>query len=301
MMYASFNARAAGLTLTAAETIALAGRAGFGGVDLLVRDLLDSGDDPRVLRQQMDDLGLRGGAFPNPVDWRHDATAFARDLARLPWQAETAATLGLGRTASWVLPETPAAGQPGSDHASIVALHRERLGAIARTLDRFGIRVGLEVIGVASFRTGRGRPFVTRLADLDTVLGSLWSEAPNFGVVVDGWHLYAAGETVEVGLRWGVQQVVWVHVADLPAGASRDPAGMIDGDRGLPGEHGAIDSRRLLERLAGAGYTGPVTAEPMAGCRSIARLTPEAIADRLAAALRSVWPASTDASGRSEG
>ena len=46
---------------------------------------------------------------------------------------------------------------------------------------------------------------------------------------------------------------------------------MNDNDRGLPGENGAIDCKALLQRLASAGYDGPVTAEPMPGCRTLAR------------------------------
>ena len=287
---------AVGLTLSAARTLELAVRAGFAGVDLLVRDLLDAGEDPRHLRARMDDLGLRGGAFPNPVQWRGDAATFARDLARLPRLAEAAAILGLGRTSTWVLPETPApdalASGPGGahEHEAVVRMHRERLGAMARVLDRFGIRLGLEVIGVASFRTGRGLPFVTRLAELGQALGSLWREAPNFGIVIDSWHLYAAGESVEAGLAWGIQQVVWIHVADLPAAASSDPAAMNDNHRGLPGENGAIDCKALLQRLSDAGYEGPVTAEPMPGCLTLANLNPDAVAAQVAAALRLVWP-----------
>jgi sugar phosphate isomerase/epimerase len=293
-MYASFNARAVGLTLPASTTIELAARAGFGGVDLMVRDLLDAGDDPGELRARMDDLGVRGGAFPMPVHWRGDAATFARDLEQLPRLAEAAAVLGLSRTATWVLPETPerpeAPAGRAAQHAAVVRLHRERLGAIARVLDRFGIRLGLEVIGVASFRTGRGLPFVARMADLDPVLGSLRDEAPNSGIVIDSWHLYAAGESVEVGLIWGLPRVVWVHVADLPATAPDDPSAMIDGDRGLPGENGAIDNRGLLQRLSGARYDGPVTAEPMPRCRTLWNREPEAIARMVAAAMHSVWP-----------
>jgi sugar phosphate isomerase/epimerase len=295
-MYTSFNAKAAGLTLSAAATIDLAARAGFEGVDLLVRDLLEAGEDPRALRAQMDGLGLRGGSFPNPVRWREDEATFAQDLARLPRQAEAAADLGLLRTATWVLPETPSVAS-GDEHDpqaaavdAVARMHRERLGAIARVLDGFGIRLGLEVIGVASFRTGTGLPFVTRLGELDRVLGSLGKEAPNFGIVLDSWHLYAAGECVEAGLAWGVQRIVWIHVADLPAAASRNPAAMIDNIRGLPGENGAIDSQALLKRLSDAGYDGPVTAEPMPGCRTLIALDPETIAGRISTALRSVWP-----------
>jgi sugar phosphate isomerase/epimerase len=229
-----------------------------------------------------------------PVHWRGVAERFAHDLSRLPRLAEAAARLGLARTTTWVMPEADDLPASRDDHAAhheaVVAFHVERLGAIARILDAFGIRLGLEVIGVASSRTGRGLPFVCRLTDLDPILGRLRGEAPNFGIVIDGWHLYAAGESIEAGLVWGVGSVVGVHVADLPASAPHDRTVMNDNDRGLPGENGAIDSGALLRRLSDADYEGPVAAEPMPGCWALAGLDAEAIAHRVAASMRSVWP-----------
>ena len=59
-MYASWNARAVGLVLTAGETVEVAAQAGFDAVDLLLRDLVESGVDPQSVRERMDELGLRG-------------------------------------------------------------------------------------------------------------------------------------------------------------------------------------------------------------------------------------------------
>jgi len=286
-----------GLTLPAAATIDLAASAGFDGVDLLVRDLLAAGDDPRELRSRGDDLGLRGGAFPMPVQWRASAAQFADDMAQLPRLAEAAAILGLSRTNTWVMPETNELPATPADrdrhHAEVVRLHVERLGVIARVLDGFGIQLGLEVIGVRSSRTGRGLPFIFRLGDLDPILGPVRAESPNVGIVLDGWHLYAAGESIEAGLAWGIPRVVVVHIADLPSSAPADRLSMNDSDRGLPGENGAIDSKGLLQRLHNVGYDGSVTAEPMPACRTLASLTSERVAGRVATAIRSVWPRQT--------
>ena len=104
-MYPSWNARAVGLTLNAREAIDIAAQAGFAGVDLLVRDLVESGEDPRDLRTRMDDLGLRGGAWPLPVDWRGPEARFLEDLRNLPRYARAASILRLGGTGTWVLPE----------------------------------------------------------------------------------------------------------------------------------------------------------------------------------------------------
>lgn len=293
-MFSSFNARAVGLSLTAAETVEVAAESGFGGVDLLVRDLLAAGERPDELRRRMDGLGLVGGAFPMPVAWRGDEAVFRRDLDDLPRLLDAASTLGLLRTATWVMPEVPGALAPLGPEAAREAttrFHVERLSALMEVLEPYRVRLGLEAIGVARFRSGRTPPFLTRLGDLGPVLDPISARFPDVGLLLDGFHLYASGEPLDVALARGAGAVVWAHVADLPAGAPADPALMEDHERGLPGDHGAIDNRGLLAALRDLGYDGPVTAEPLARCRSLAGLDPRATAEAVARSLRSVWPA----------
>jgi sugar phosphate isomerase/epimerase len=287
-MFASFNARAVGLpSLSAEDTVDLASSAGFEGVDLLVRDLVRSGGDPKAVRARMDDLGLRGGAFPCPVDWRGDEASFRRELDGLGPVLEAASVLGLGTTGTWVMPELPG---PDADRAEVAALHVRRLGALARLLDTHHIRLGLEVIGVETSRAGVGEVFVARLGDLDHELGGIWAEAPNLGILLDAFHLHAAGEPIEAGLEWGVGRICWAHVADLPPGGPVERSKIVDADRGLPGDNGAVDVRGFLARLASEGYEGPVTAEPLANCRSLAGLSPREVAERVKRSLDSAWP-----------
>ena len=244
-MFSSFNARAVGLPgLSAEETLRVASAAGFDAVDLMVRDLVRSGGEPREIRARMDDLGLRGGAFPCPIEWRGDEVSFRRDLDGLGPVLEAANALGLATTGTWVMPELPG---PDADRVEVADLHVRRLGALARRLDDHGIRLGLEVIGVETFRTGRGEPFVTRLADLDRELGAIWQESPNLGLLLDAFHLHAAGEEIDAGLAWGIARVAWVHVADLPPDGPDDRSRIIDANRGLPGENGVVDVRAFLE------------------------------------------------------
>lgn len=137
-MYTSWNARAVGLGLTAGETVEVAAQAGFDAVDLLLRDLVESRVDPQSVRGRMDELGLRGGAWSLPVHWRGNPEQFAEDLRDLPRYARAAATLGLQRTGTWVLPETAPTFFPGSEGDDLlrrtVRLHVERLGKIAEIL-----------------------------------------------------------------------------------------------------------------------------------------------------------------------
>jgi sugar phosphate isomerase/epimerase len=287
-MFSSFNARAVGLThLSAEETVELAAGAGFEGVDLLVRDLVRSGSDPKAIRTRMDDLGLKGGAFPCLIDWRGGEASFRLDLERLGPVLEAASVLGLSTTGTWVMPELPLL---MADRAEVAALHVRRLGTLARSLDAHGIRLGLEVIGVESFRTGQSESFVARLGDLDKELGAIWAEAPNLGILLDAFHLHAADEPIEAGLTWGINRICWVHIADLPPDGSVERSKILDANRGLPGDNGAVDVGGFLARLAREGYEGPVTVEPMANCRSLAGLSPRAVADRVKQSLDLVWP-----------
>ncbi|HWE39964.1 MAG TPA: TIM barrel protein [Isosphaeraceae bacterium] len=307
-MFASFNARAVGLSLSAAETIDLAAAAGFEGVDLLVRDLVDAGDDPAELRRRMVDLGLRGGAWPLPVDWRGDRGRFEADLERLPGLAEAAATLGLASTGTWLFPELPTRSTDARGEAAlfdeVFALHVDRLGAIAAVLADHGTRLGLEVIGVETARSGVGRPiFAIDGPEFADLLAALRARTSAVGVLVDAFHLFAAGLPLELPMGLSVGDVVWVHVADVPAGfeGNRRALRDRDRDRDLPGECGRIDVRELLQTLAARGYRGPVTAEPLRACRSLAGLGPEGAARAVRSALGRVWPVGTPVTARDRG
>ena len=291
-MYSSFNARALGLKLSTDETLLLAHDHGFDGVDIMVRDAIEQGVDFDALKLKMDDLDLHAGAFPLPFDWRGDDASFAEGLQVLALCARAANCLGIQRTGTWVLPEVPerfASNDARSSYERTLDFHAERLSQIAGILDDLGIRLGLEVIGVASSRSGRFPAFIYRLDGLEPLIDRLNVHA-NIGAIVDAWHLYADDEPIANAFFHGVKKIVWAHVADLPFGAELSRAAMIDSVRGLPGEHGAIDAKSLLRVLYERGYGGPVTAEPLGNCRSLTGLSPTAVARKTAESLRSVWP-----------
>ncbi len=110
------------------------------------------------------------------------------------------------------------------------------------------------------------------------------------GILLDAFHLDAAEESIEAALSGGIEEVVWVHVADLPADFTGDRRTIRDDDRGLPGESGKVDVAGFLRMIQQRGYEGPVTAEPMRGCRSLVGMSVEQKAQATAASLRRVWP-----------
>lgn len=294
-MYGCWNARAVGLKLPAKETIEIAAKAGFEGVDLLVGDIADSGADVDELRRRMDDLGLRGGGWSLPVNWRGDAETFEEGLKRLPRFAEIAARLGLFRTGTWVRFESePVEPLTLGDEAarrrvveSSTNQQIDRLSRVARILGDHGSRIGLEIIGSRSEKTGRGVPLVGTYAELTRRFAPLRDAHPNVGVLVDSFHLFASGESLDDALAWGAASVVWVHLAD-PAHHDRDT--LRDWERALPGESPTSPGADMLAALARGGCQGPVTVEPLGRCRSLGLLDPSAAASKTRAALRRVWP-----------
>ncbi len=294
-MYPCWNARAVGLNLSAQDTIEIAAKAGFEGVDLLVRDLVEARADVDGLRGRMDDLNLRGGAWPLPMDWKNDREAFEHDLKRLPAYAATARKLGLERTGTWVRFETDPVEDVDrlseADRARLAdqatAWQIDRLGRIARILDDHGSRLGLEIIGSQVAPSGRGVRLVGTYAELRRRFQRLTAEHPNVGVLVDAFHIFASGEAVDDVLQGGAESVAWVHLADP---AQLDRSSLRDEERALPGEGGAGVCEVLLASLAKADYQGPITAEPLGRCRALEGLAPPSIAIKTRESLRRVWP-----------
>ena len=311
-MFTSFNARALGLNLTAQESIELAAEAGFEGVDLLVRELIQRGENPVELRKRMDNLSLRGGAFVLPVDWRsRDLDRFRNDLNNLPRYAEAANQLGLLTTGTWVFPEmeTDWLDVPELDIATETVVPPEKTNAermvcwtahwlapVVRILSEAGITLGIEWIGSASFRIGRPVPVIHSLRDpmlraLVDLLNSPYQGTPPVGMLYDAFHLFASGDLESPERAWAEKHAVWVHVADLPADSHLHPGRSIqDDDRGLPGDCGIIPVGDFLKRLERAHYKGPVTAEPLGTCRTLQNLSAKERAHAALASLKGVWP-----------
>jgi sugar phosphate isomerase/epimerase len=294
-MYACWNARAVGLSMTIEDAIELAADAGFEGVDLLVRDAVDSGADVAALRRRMDGMGLRGGGWTLPMNWKNESAAFEADLAKLPRYAEAAAELGLLQTGTWVRYESdpvdpeilndPA--RRAIEAARAMAWQTDRLARIADVLARNGIHLGLEILGSRSERTGRGIVLTSSYEELLRTFSGLARTHPNVGVLADAYHLYASGEPASTALGWGAEAIGWVHVADP---ANTDRTTMRDVDRLLPGESDVGLSRPLLALLAECGYDGPVTAEPLMQSSSFASDQPRARAIATRESLRRIWP-----------
>ena len=80
------------------------------------------------------------------------------------------------------------------------------------------------------------------------------------GLVLDSWHWYTAGETVDDLEGLAAKDVVACDLNDAPRSVPIDQ--QRDGVRELPCATGVIDAKGFLTALASIGYDGPVRAEP---------------------------------------
>jgi len=265
-MFKNLSAGAIGVRGTTAELAALAQKTGFGGMDLNAAEAADLLEAGRLdeLERLYEEQGLRPGGFGLPVDFRRDEQTFQQGLEELPRLARAAAAMGCKRCPTWII--------PGSDELSFeenFELHRGRLRACAEVLADHGIWLGLEFVGPKTSRARWKHEFVWNMAGMLELAEAIGTG--NVGLLLDCWHWYTSGGTVEDILGLRAEQVVCVHVNDAPAGIPRDE--QIDSVREMPGATGVIDIAGFLGALARVGYDGPITAEPFK--KELRELAPE--------------------------
>ena len=161
-------------------------------------------------------------------------------------------------------------------------MHVERLKPAAAILGEHGIRLGLEYVGPQTSWINSKHPFAHTMQQMGELCAAV---GENVGFLLDCWHWYTAGETVENLRALSAEQVVDVHVNDAPAGI--DLAAQVDNKRALPGETGVIDIAGFLGVLKELAYDGPVMVEPFS--ERVRQMDKEDAVAATAAALGRVW------------
>ncbi len=236
------------------EAIGLARAGGFDGLEVGIREVAALVEErgAEEVKALFAEAGLRPAGWGMPVDWRTTEETWRRDLEELPRLAQAAAAIGAPRTTTWIL--------PGSDERPYDEnrrFHVARLKPIADVLGEHGCRFGLEFVGPKTKRDTLRHPFIYRMEDMLDLGREM---GPNVGLLLDCYHWYTSGGTLDDLRGLTPEQVVYVHVNDAPAGLAVDQ--QQDLVRALPGETGVIDIAGFLQSLRAIGYDGPVVAEP---------------------------------------
>jgi sugar phosphate isomerase/epimerase len=193
------------------------------------------------------------GAAGLPVNFRADDAAFKADMASFPALAAGLQKAGITRMGTWL--------SPASNDMTYVAnfrQHARRLREVCKVLGDHGLRFGMEYVGPMTSWTKGRFPFIHTMAETKDLIAEMGVD--NAGFVLDSWHWYTAGDTVDDLLSLTNHDVVACDLNDAPAGIERDE--QIDNQRELPAATGVIDLKTFLGALVEIGYDGPIRAEP---------------------------------------
>ncbi len=242
-----------GISLPAA--IDLARETGFEGINFGIREAARLAADHGVahVRSLFARADILPGQWGLPVAWNRDESQWRDGLRELPSLAALARELGCTRTSPWCPPASDE-----RDYAENLKWHVARFRPIAEILADHGCRLGIEFIGPRTLRVGHKYAFIYTLEGVMELAGAIGTG--NVGLLLDAWHLYTSGGSIDDLAAIANEDIVHVHVNDAPAGIPRDE--QIDNVRCLPMETGVIDLPGFLRKLDQLGYDGPVMAEP---------------------------------------
>ena len=236
------------------DALALCKAGGFTGLEINPSQIADQieKDGAGAVKAIFENARVRPAAFGLPVDWRSTEENWKRDLEKLPRLAKAAESIGVTRSATWILPFSNE--RAFDDNRKF---HIERFKPIAKILGDHGISLGLEFIGPKTLIDTGKFPFIRFMKDMVAMGKDI---APNVGLLLDCWHWYTSYGTVGEIEALKPAQVVYVHVNDAPRDVHVDK--QMDNVRDLPGATGVIDIAGFLKALKKIGYDGPVTPEP---------------------------------------
>jgi len=236
------------------------------------------GAEREHLMEDMKRAGLVWGHAGLPVEFRRGEEEFEKGLRALPQRVRALQEAGASRVTTWLA--------PGSDECTYMEnfrLHVRRLRAIAEVLADYGCRFGLEYVGPKTSWAARRFPFIHTMREARELIASIGR--PNVGLVLDSWHWYTAGETVDDLRSLGDADIVSIDLNDAPAGRARDE--QKDLERELPLATGVIPLADFLRTLDSVGCSAPVRCEPFNA--ALRALPPEQALAATAAAMKKAF------------
>lgn len=233
------------------ELISLAADNGFHAVEATSEDLKEF-----IMQTNLNEvktyLGMKGiqlGAVTLPVEWRGDNEVFKEGIKELVEIANYASKLGCKTFFTYFMPSTD------EDVAPYMLQLTKRLQLIGRILKEYDMNLALEYVGPLHLRERWKNVFIWNAEQT-----LQWLEVvgePNIGIVLDSFHWYLCGETVEDILAMEADRIKYVHINDVRNIPVED---VLDNDRVFPGE-GVIDLSGFLHALKKVNYRGAVTQE----------------------------------------
>ena len=250
-MYFALSPGNIGIRTDLAGGCDIACKTGFKGITTDPDELMRMGTGRAA--DLLEEKGLRNAGFgvdPRIID--KQGGEWEDELRILEKRAKAERACGATRCSTWILSSCDV---PKEDRIGKFVTHVRK---ISRVLGDEGIGFGLEFIGPLEIYTRQRYPFVRTMQEMLDVCAEVGER--NCGLLLDSYHLYTSGGTMDDVLALRQDQVIVVHINDAVSGVAVDE--LKDQERLLPGETNVIDAARFLRNLARIGYEGPVITEP---------------------------------------
>ncbi len=132
---------------------------------------------------------------------------------------------------------------------------RDRTKILAERAEPHGIAIGLEFLGLRTFRLDEPHAFINNIPDTIAMLRE--TGRPNVGLILDSFHYFTSGGDLSQIRSLRAEDIVHLHVNDAP---HADVMTLEDTDRVLPGK-GVIDLTGWFQAIAEIGFDGYVAIE----------------------------------------
>jgi len=240
------------------DKIRLAAKTGYGGVDWDLGPAKTAGlEATKALFAELKiKPTITNLPMARPLPFAGEDAAFQEGLKLLADDAAFIAGVGCKKMMLVLSATSPT---PKDEYRKVVV---ERLSAVSQVLQKANLRLGLEFLGPLYMRTGAGRdgqprtPFIWTLPETVALAKDC---GPNMGAVLDVWHWYHSGGTVQDIFEAGNDRIVHVHISDAKPAPAEE---VRDNQRFMPGE-GSIDLTGFLQALKKIGYADGVSPEPL--------------------------------------
>lgn len=232
------------------DRLAPVAAAGFTALSLMPRDvwaLEEAGMTAPDIVARIADAGLRVGEMDCTACWmpRHHHQGDGGELSRLLRSltidrvVATAARIGAPSVVAIDMCDSP----PSLDEAAA------SFAALCDQAAEHGLRAQIEFLPVGGLRSLRDAWAVVEAAG-----------RPNGGLVIDAWHFFRSGSTLDELARIPGERIHTIQLCDAPALPQPDLWTELMTARLLPGE-GALDLPGLIRTLDAIGAVAPIGVE----------------------------------------
>lgn len=188
----SLNPGIIGVKANLAQTLDYAIQYGYEAISPFTQEVLEHYSENQ-LREHTAKMKANGISYCSnniPVEFRKDNDTFKEGFQGLKKFCQTMEKQGASRMNTWII----------SSHSDLtysqnMKQHGERLGECAKVMDDHGIKLGLEYLGMRTMLNQNRFPFISSMEECRDLIAATGQD--NVGFVLDSFHWYCAGETIE--------------------------------------------------------------------------------------------------------